>query len=71
MFELCSRLFSELMLAFGEVSLARIKDILAKLVRDLALLGSATNNRLVNQVLGVVVEVGAQGDGSVNRFHNQ
>ena len=68
-FHFCGRLFGELMLTFGGASSAGIYDDLAKLVLDLAMLASDTDKRMVNQVLDDVVAVGAEGDGSVNRFY--
>ena len=68
-FQFCGRLFGELMLTFGCASSAGIYDDLAKLVRDLAIVDSGVDRRLVNQVLDDVVTVGTEGDGSVDRFY--
>ena len=57
------------MLTFGCASSAGIYDDLAKLVRDLAIVDSGVDRRLVNQVLDDVVTVGTEGDGSVDRFY--
>ena len=57
------------MLTFGCASSAGIYDDLAKLVRDLAILASGADRRLINQVLDDVVAVGMEGDGSVDRFY--
>ena len=58
------------MLTFGGSSSAGIYDDLAKLICDLATISSDTDKRLVNQVLDDVVAVGADGDGTVNRFYD-
>ena len=57
------------MLTFGGASSAGIYDDLAKLIKDLAILASETDRRMVNQVLDDVVAVRAEGEGYVSRFH--
>ena len=68
-FQFCGRLFGELMLTFGGGSSAGIYDDTAKLVKDLAILASKTDPRMVNQVLDDVVACGSRGDKTVNNFY--
>ena len=54
-FQFGGPLFGELMLTFGGASSAGIYDDMAKLVKDLAILASGVDDRMVNQVLDDVV----------------
>ena len=69
-FQFGGKFFGELMLTFGGGSSAGIYDDMAKLVKEIAIRKSKTDDRMINQVLDDVVGCGAEGDGSVNRFYD-
>ena len=67
--EFGGRLFGELMLVFGASSSPGIFDDLAKVIKELAIILAAGDERLVQQHLDDVVNCGTEGYGTVNKFY--